>query len=749
MPKVTAEKQYNTFIGGLITEANPLTYPENASLDEDNFILERNGKRSRRLGIDYESGYSLTSTGISTAILQETRQSFHRWDSPGGNTDISIGVIRVRNRLWFMNLLASSPSANLLHGGTYLEITSLNNADIETAVINNNLMLVSSDLTKPILLTYDSTTDTVSQTEISIKVRDLWGVEDSLAFNERPTTLSTEHKYNLRNQGWSSRIQTSCGTDAIDCTFSTKGYYPSNADIWTLGKVGDSASANFEKYDPTVLARNSFDNSPAAKGGFIIDAFNRGTSRGTESGLSGLPLDAETGHLTSIASYASRIFYSGIISDITDKDAHSPNYSGYIFFSPVVTSNDVLGNCYQVADPTSPDISDIVDTDGGTIQIPEATRIVRIVSAKSSLLIFAENGVWEIFGDTGGFIATSFQLSKISSVGIANPRAVVEANGVVFYWAKAGIFALTQDAASGRYSAENISLTTIQTLYNNLSDITKNNARGFYDERENRIRWLYNDTATYGTTNYINKYNRELILDLTLRAFYPTTIESLSGTSPAICDYVDIPGYSVASIAEDVYVGIDQVLVSTDNVAITSTATASRSSQFSFLTLYSTSFTLSKYTNRSFTDWEIAGGGTGVNYSSYLVTGYELFGDIMRTKQVPYIFFYFDRTEDGFSDVGGVLTLDNQSSCLVQAQWNWTDSATSGKWGTQFQAYRFTRNYFPTGASDTFDYSESVIVTKSKLRGSGKCLSLKIQSDPGKDLQILGWAVVISGDGKP
>ncbi len=749
MPKVSTEKQYNTFIAGLVTEANPLTYPENASLDEDNFVLERNGKRSRRLGIDYESGYSTKSTGLTTAILQSTRQSFHRWDSPGGDSSISIGVVRVQARLWFINLLKTSPSANFLNSGNYITISGLGNSEIETAVINNSMLLVSADLTYPILLTYDSVTDTVSQENITIEVRDLWGVKDSLSYNERPTTLSTTHKYNLRNQGWSSRIQTTCGTDAIDCTYSTNSYYPSNADIWTLGKVGDSASANFEKYDPALMAKNSFDNAPAPIGAHIIDAFNRGASRETKASLTGLPLDIESGHLTTVASYASRVFYSGVISSVTSGDAHSPNYSGYIFFSPTVASNEFLGRCYQEADPTSPDISDIIDTDGGTIQIPEATRIVKLVNAKSSLLVFAENGVWEVFGDTGGFIATSYQLSKVSSVGILNSKAVVEANGVVFYWAKAGIYALTQDAASGRYSAENISLTTVQTFYNDLSDVTKNNAKGFFDERENRIRWLFNDSNDYSITNYINKYNRELVLDLTLRAFYPTTISSLTSGSPFIADYVDIPGYSISEISEDIYVGADQVLVSTDNVIVTTTTTAARSSQFSFLTFVNSSFTLSKYNNRSFTDWEIAGSGTGKDFSSYLITGYEIFGDVMRRKQVPYIFFYFERTEDGFSMSGSNLILDNQSSCLVQAQWNWADSINSGKWGTQFQAYRFNHNYIPSGAADIFDYGDSVIVTKNRLRGTGKCLSLKIQSSTGKDMKILGWAIKVTGDGTP
>jgi hypothetical protein len=33
------EKIYRSFTKGLITEASPLTFPENASIDERNFVL--------------------------------------------------------------------------------------------------------------------------------------------------------------------------------------------------------------------------------------------------------------------------------------------------------------------------------------------------------------------------------------------------------------------------------------------------------------------------------------------------------------------------------------------------------------------------------------------------------------------------------------------------------------------------------------------------------------------------------------
>ena len=116
---------------------------------------------------------------------------------------------------------------------------------------------------------------------------------------------------------------------------------------------------------------------------------------------------------------------------------------------------------------------------------------------------------------------------------------------------------------------------------------------------------------------------------------------------------------------------------------------------------------------------------------------------------MPYIWFYFSKTEDGFSEVNGLLELDNRSSCFVKAKWNWTNSANSGQWGARFQAYRFKRPYIPSGTGDTFDYGYEVIVTKSRLRGSGRSLSLVIESEPGMDMKLLGWAVAVTGDSRP
>tara|TARA_R110000744_G_scaffold293208_1_gene403652 strand:+ start:931 stop:3180 length:2250 start_codon:yes stop_codon:yes gene_type:complete len=749
MAKASSEKQFNNFTKGLVTEATALSFPDNASVDEDNFVLERTGRRLRRLGVDYEDNYVKKATGHSETVLAGTRQSIHRWNSPDGDTSKMIGIIRSFNKLWFINLLNASPTTEYLNSGNALTITGLANSDIQVTTINNNVVLVSADIDDPILLSYNTATEAVTQENLSVKIRDIWGVNDGLDFDERPTTLSDEHFYNLRNQGWSPKIISTCGSDAINCTFTTLAEYPSNADVWSFGKEADtSTSATYEKYNPEIMDRASQDNSPAGKGHYIIDALHRGASRVTESGIAVLPTDKENGNFSTVATYAGRVFYSGISSVITSGDEESPFYSGFIFFTQVATTPAALTRCYMSADPTSADISDIIDTDGGTIQLPDITKVVKLVSTKSSLLVFAENGVWEVFGDLGGFKATSFQASKVTSIGTESPRSIIEVNGSVAYWSRSGVFLLSQDSVSGRYQSESITLTTIQGFYNNISNIAIQNAIGMYEEQENRIRWLYNDDEDYATNNYINKYNKELILDLTLKSFYPNTISPLASASPYISDYIELPRFTADTTTEDVLVGTDVVLAATVGVTVTTSLRANRRTAYSFLVSAGTDITIGRYSNTSFLDWYTEN-STGITYSSYLITGYDIFGDLMRKKYIPYLFMYFDRTEDGFTDVDGALMPDNPSSCMVQAQWDWADSINSGKWGTSFQTYRYKRNYIPTGTSDTFDYGKNIIVTKSKLRGNGKALSLRIESETGKDCKLLGWAVLMEAPARP
>lgn len=757
MPQLQNEVAYNTFIKGIITEAGPLTFPENASLDEVNFVLQRDGSRKKRLGMDYETEYVLKSTGMTSSTVGNTSVSFHRWDYPKGNLEISLGIVRVHNQLWFVNLLNPSPSTEFMNGGNALTITNLSSGRIDTAYINNELILVGEDLPYPIKLEYDTATDTVSYTTLYLKIRDFFGVEDNYEISERSATLSDEHLYNLKNQGWNDDIQVkgygeseeAGGVEAIAATFTEKGWYPSNADIWYYGRHENPNKGTFGYYVPNELAKNSLNNSQAPQGSFIIDFKNRGSSRATKSGVNVPNADTEIGNLSCVAAYAGRVFYSGILSQVIDGDDRSPNYSGYIFFTPTLFNNEKLDQCYQEADPTGEKVSDLIATDGGAIVIPEMVKAIRMIVLQDSLIIFAENGVWAIMGGDSGFKATDYQIKKISDSGTSFADSIVVAEGQIYYWSNTGIYSV--GVGDNGLQATNISLMTIQTLFNDFSQAAREHCIGIYEEKNARIRWLLNTATDYDGVNFRNKYNYELIYDIALDAFYPLKVDITTSTFPYIAGHVSRPYYSITAVTNSVYVNGVQVQQDTNNVTVTSNSISPFAFNPTYLVFVNNGgtfyFTFAKYTNTDFVDW-YSHNNTGQTYDCYLVTGYDVFKDAMRKKGIPYLYMYFYQTEDTFSQDGTDFVLTNQSSCKVQAQWNWTSSAVSGKWGTQFQTYRLRRDFIPSGAG-TFANGEAVVVTKNKLRGEGKSLSLYISAEAGKNLHLVGWAVFMTANQKP
>lgn len=488
---VRGDTQINTFVKGLVTEASPLSFPPNTCLDVLNFKLQKDGTNFRRLGLDFEDNYLLTATGYSSDVLATARKAFYRWQLPNGNALVDIGVVQIGSLFWFLNLYAENPSASILNGGSPVDAGVDPSSRFSFATINNYLLVVSNNLPDPYLVTYNGDTDTITFDTSPIMVRDWWGVDDSIAVDYRPTTLSQEHKYNLLNQGWSNDIVTTCGAgvNAVDCTFNTFGIYPSNSDVWTIGKVGDLTSADVMKYDPNIAARNIFNIGQVPQGHFIISLKNRGRDRNNITGLT-LPLDREVGMVACTAAYAGRAWYSGMLSKAEDGDNKSPILTGCVLFSQVFEQKIQLVRCYQEADPTSPDISDILDSDGGLIFIPECSYINHLRAVKESLFVFAVNGVWEIRGGDNGFTANSFQVNKVSNVGVYSPDSILEVDGKILFWGINGIFALGKNE-NGIFQTQNLTATTIQKLYNSFPDFARSQAKGFYDINSNTCRWLY------------------------------------------------------------------------------------------------------------------------------------------------------------------------------------------------------------------------------------------------------------------
>ena len=64
MARQKAQVEANQFVLGLITEDGRMTFPENASVFEKNFVLNPSGKRERRMGLTLQGGLIRSPGGV-------------------------------------------------------------------------------------------------------------------------------------------------------------------------------------------------------------------------------------------------------------------------------------------------------------------------------------------------------------------------------------------------------------------------------------------------------------------------------------------------------------------------------------------------------------------------------------------------------------------------------------------------------------------------------------------------------------
>ena len=355
------------------------------------------------------------------------------------------------------------------------------------------------------------------------------------------------------------------------------------------------------------------------------------------------------------------------------------------------------------------------------------------------MLVFARNGVWAITGADGNyFTPTSPRVQKITDVGVLSRRSVVEVDSSVVFWSERGIY-LIQTDQSGAYQVQNLTEKTIQTLYQEIPYEDKATAVGAYDTYDSTITWAYNNgVASTGGTKLLK-------LLLTTGAF--TVHELQDGDSErTVVGPIQVPQYTVVGADRLVVVGTDLVEANGVQVGIPALAVDDRTSNVVYSVLEnvgdSANLSFATFNEATFKDWG------EVDAPAYMVTGYVSGGDFQRQKQVPYITFHFERTEDGFyQDGSGDFYPTNPSGCLVQAQWDWANSVNSGRWSREFQAYRYKLPYIPEDVNDSYDFGFSTVVTKNKIRGKGRVLSLKISTEEEKDCRILGWSAIMGVNG--
>lgn len=727
MARAKTNRLYRTFVKGLITEAGPLTYPENASINEDNCIIYRKGNRSRRLGMDFEDDFQL-STYEQTDVARATRT--YKWESVNNDATVNFLCHRLGTSIYFYDLSQSPLSSGLKSFSVDLNNFSAPNAvDIEYSEVSmvggKGYLFVVGEKLEPFLVEYDPDSDAITTQRIYIQIRDFKGVPDELANDEEPATLTDAHKYNLMNQGWIDPRNAGSGTtvqyfdpfggigsyagpttQVITDYFTQFSKYPANNKQWWVARDGTTGD-----FDPGLLAKFFSGTARAPRGHFIVDAFY--IDRTAVSGVSNLQVESVVERPPTVSFFAGRVWYA---------------CNSTVYFSQVLDDKAKAGFCYQEADPTSEDISDLIASDGGVIPIPEMAKAVRLVPMGGGMLVFATNGIWYVSGTQAGFTATDLSVSKVNPIGTDSPDSIIEAEGQIFWWSKVGIMGMSQKSGlfgtiDGAFDRTNMSEQTIQSFYNlEIPEDSKRYAKGVYDPATNCLQWLFRSDETPS----VYMYDRLLNLDLTLGAFYPWTVETVG---PYISD-----------------------IFTTLSINTLGSGTEIRSSFIKYLCAVpqdetdAYKYTFGFFKNQEFADWQ--GFDTvGSSYMSFVETGYELLEDAMRKKQAPYVFCYFRRTEQNYVADGDDYTVDNPSSCYFQVKWDWASSSASNKWSTKVQAYRFRR--VPQFSEDdlTFDTGFPIVVTKNKVRGNGKAIQFRFESDEiGKDFDLLGWAVPFEGN---
>ena len=501
-------------------------------------------------------------------------------------------------------------------------------------------------------------------------------------------------------------------------TYKNKiGRWPGNNKQWWTARAAADDTAKGQKagdFLPELLQTFYSGNNRAPRGHYIVDQFRK--DRSGVSGVAGIPIEEINERPNAITFFSGRTWFG---------------CQSTIYYSQILDGNDAskAGLCYQEADPTAEDISDLIASDGGVIPIPEANHIEALYPMANGVLVFAQNGVWVVSGGDQAFSALNIAVSKISPTGTRSPNTIVETDGMIFWWSEVGIQAVQQSGGTfgpiaGKDGNANIAESTIQTFYNNIDSTAKRSAKGLLDTRNNLIYWLYGE----GINPY--EYTRVLVYDITLQAFYPWKISTDLAGPKVVGLFLD-SGYIDSSYTDAV---TDNLVIVSDSGAPVTAATPRSSIKpsavYYLANVPGQGLTVAAPVSNKYVDW-FTFDNVGLPYDSYLLTGYELLEDTMRDKQVVYLFAHFTKTETADNE--------NRSSCMFNARWDWADDRNTRKWSVTQEIYR------PRTINDV-----AVVTSKSKVRGNGRSIQFRFgTSEPGRTFNILGWSVAFSGNTSP
>lgn len=208
MPTSGAQSVTNKFNRGFVTEATGLTFPDDAVTDSLNVKFDPIGFVERRLGIDLEGSAEALSYSDDVGVVKE-----FVWTALTVEGEYTFIVLQTGSVVHFFQVSTDSQvSANIFP-------TSISLGDFKapgSPALNmvpcsfasgKGYLFISHPYCDPILVRFKPETTAIEGSRITIKIRDVEGIEDNLKPGEEPDALTKEHNYNLLNQGWDQKVR--------------------------------------------------------------------------------------------------------------------------------------------------------------------------------------------------------------------------------------------------------------------------------------------------------------------------------------------------------------------------------------------------------------------------------------------------------------------------------------------------------------------------------------------------------------
>lgn len=792
---------------GLNTEMNELNFADGFSTDERNYELLQDGSRRRRKGLAAESGAGSAKT-VDTLGSGYYNQTY-LWKNAGGDPSKEFVVLRTGDFLYFATAGSVVSTGWYTGAGSSVSLDPFRTDSATDALVQKGsvsfaqgrgYLFVSGQYIKPFYVMYDPSGDDFTAIDIEIFSRDFTTIDEGKGIADQPTgTITDDHRYNLRNRGWSESDMAQYNTD--------QSAHPALNQIWyrAYKRVADESTASaVEKdgtrtWDSAKLAAEGFGATSAAVGAMFISPFD------TTTGYTGA---TSSGGVLNITTWSYVDNGSDWDVTLTTSAAHGLSATDTFTLSGLTFD-------YLTGGSEPRDIWDYSDWNGAQTAIAgtSGTSLVFNVTEPAGFSSFTsqyktlgqvdtDSALVRSTGTDHGdsFKAIEFHAGRVFYAGMINS----EFNDTIFFSQivdgidKAGKCYQEADPTDENFNAIVASdggaivipglghVLNMRSLRNSIIVLATNGVweisggqRGVFTPDGYSVRNI-TETASNGPDGSIVVENTLIFTSPDgIYAIAPNQytgiLESQSITEQTIQtlwnDIADAEQERVQmaydSSQRRMYImygpdgtsfAIDTMLIydlraqgwtkytfdtPTNNVlmsglALSSADTTSNNERMKFIyEVSTTTVQVGDFNQTSFDDWDGTNGPL-----PYVYTAWDNIGDFQSRRQAPIITVYSARTETGYDATGKGANPVNDSSTLMSAYWDWASDATNevdrGKITATQQVYRKPRGAFePTSTSDLDGYP--VVVSRNKVRGRGRVLQLKFEGATDKDSHILGW----------